>query len=83
MCGGLEEGLGCQKPQGVPCSSAEEHSPPVSDPDCQREGSSQICSPEEAEAEWEGIAQSVRGVGPRVFFGRLLGVRSCVKGTLR
>lgn len=49
--GGLEEGLGCRKPQGIPWSSTEEHSPPVSDPDCQPEGSSQMCSPE---AEWEG-----------------------------
>lgn len=86
MCWGRkrdEEGLGCRKPQGDPLEQRRERSPPVSDPACQREGSSQICSPEEAEAEWEGIARSVRGVGLRVLFGHLLGVRSCVRGTLR
>lgn len=80
---GTKRDLAAGRPREIPWSSAGERSPPVSDPDCQREGSSQICSPKEAEAEWEGIARSVGGVGPGVLFGHLLGVRSCVRGPLR
>lgn len=80
---GTEEGLGSRKPQGDPLEQRRGAQPTCVRPRLSGEGSSQICSPEEAEAEWEGIARSVRGVGPRVLFGHLLGVRSCVRGTLR
>lgn len=75
--GGLEEGLGCRKPQGIPWSSTEEHSPPV----CQTQTVSGRGPHRCAHLRLSGRgSHSLSGVwGHGALFGHLLGARSCVR----
>lgn len=69
MCWGLEEGLGCGKPQVTLLEgSTMNHNTPVServrDPKCQLEGGVlRICSHEETDPEWEEVTGPVGDVG--------------------